>query len=157
MTARFRNRLLSAVAVVVASLTIASTASAQPVEAFTIGDLNAFVGDHVEFWGAQWWKLNTPSLGPAPPSFKGWATTVTMTGECSGTFSTEPGNSSDPPPTIPPFMEVLAVNKVTKSGAVISGTFDGIAFVQTDPGYAPDPGHPGTGQVTGFCSGGEIQ
>jgi hypothetical protein len=30
---------------------------------------------------------------------------------------------------------------------VISGNAPGVALVQTDPGYAPDPGHPGTGTV----------
>jgi len=44
---------------------------------------------------------------------------------------------------------VLVTGSVTKSGSTISGTVAGFVQVQTDDGYASDPGHPGTGTVVG--------
>src|SRR6185312_16787225 len=62
---------------------------------FVVGDENATMGAHVTFWGAQWWKLNSLSGGTAPAAFKGFANEVT--GGCGGSWTTDPGNSSDPP------------------------------------------------------------
>jgi hypothetical protein len=36
---------------------------------------------------------------------------------------------------------------VAKSGAELAGTITKIVVVMTAPGYASDPGHPGTGTV----------
>jgi hypothetical protein len=44
-------------------------------------------------------------------------------------------------------MGVLVSSSVVKSGATISGNAPAIVVVKTDPGYAPNPGHPGTGTV----------
>jgi hypothetical protein len=125
-------------------------ASASPAAAgnFVIGSGNAVVGAHVTFWGAQWWKDNSlAGEGAAPPSFKGFANTV---GEplCGTPWTTDPGNSSDPPEApLPETIDVLVTSAVTKSGRVISGNAPGVALVRTEPGYEPDPGHPGTGMV----------
>jgi hypothetical protein len=117
-------------------------------ENFVIGDGNAEVGSSVEFWGAQWWKLNTLSGGTAPAAFKGFANEVT--GGCGGSWTTDPGNSSDPPEgPLPPVIEVLVAGKVTKKGRVISGDISSIVLVATNLGYGPSPGHAGTGTVVG--------
>jgi hypothetical protein len=43
---------------------------------------------------------------------------------------------------------VIAASKITKDGSEISsGTIPMLVVVETDPGYEPDPGHPGTGTV----------
>jgi hypothetical protein len=66
---------------------------------------------------------------------------------CGDTWTTQPGNSSDPPPTVPAFMGVLVASTISKSGSTISGNTPSLIIVQTDPGYAPNPGHAGTGTV----------
>ena len=122
---------------------------------FVIGDGSNVTGGSVTYWGAQWWKDNSVSAGSAPASFKGFADTVTFNpGGCSGTFTASPGNSSSPPPAVDPVIPVLVATSVTKDGPVISGTFAGVVDVATDPGYAPDPGHAGTGTDLGSRCGG---
>jgi hypothetical protein len=60
---------------------------------FVVGDQSAgapTVGTSVQFWGAQWAKVNKLSGGPAPASFKGYADSgsVTLTkGVCSASGS----------------------------------------------------------------------
>jgi hypothetical protein len=44
-------------------------------------------------------------------------------------------------------MAVIVTSSAAKSGSVVSGDTAHIVIVKTDPGYAPDPGHPGTGTV----------
>ena len=150
-----RTALLAAV--LVSAAAVVGTAAADPPHpasaVFTIGDGNAAVGTQVTFWGAQWWKDNTVSGGTAPASFKGLAENVDLS-HC--TFDSGPGNSVDPPDSLPAG-DVLAVvaNSVTKSGPTISGTFTSVVEIQPDPGYAGDPGHDGTGTVvaTASCGG----
>ena len=153
---RISGRGLAAALATAAFLAVsAATAPADTPSLFAIGDGNSVPNASVEFWGAQWWKDNTVSGGTAPASFKGLALTITQTpGACSGTFTTDPGNSVDPPASVPSQIQVLVINSVTKSGDVISGTFSDIDLVNTDLGYGPDPGHPGTGTVVGDCLGG---
>jgi hypothetical protein len=94
--------------------------------AFAISDLESANGTHVTFWGAQWSKDNPTSSGSSVASFKGFAENPS-TPNCGATWTTDPGNSAAPPNgPLPQFMAVI---------------------VQTDPGYQPDPGHPGTGAV----------
>ncbi len=153
---------LSLVAAVAAfgSLSLAGTALAAPPGStpaqgsFVIGDQNAQLDAHVTFWGAQWWKDNALSGGDAPASFKGWADVVDPT--CAQPWTTRPGNSSFPPAATGDTIAVLVASRVDKSGPVISGDATELALVAVDPGYAADPGHPGTGTIVGFeeCSGG---
>jgi hypothetical protein len=152
---RSARGLAAAALVALSSLAFASSASAEGN--FVIGDGNAAVGAPVTFWGAQWWKLNSLSGGSAPPAFKGWANTVGGQPACGGTWTTDPGNSSDPPAApLAPVIEVIVTSSVKKSGRVISGDTTAVALVATDPGYAPNPGHAGTGTVVGFvCKAGE--
>jgi hypothetical protein len=119
--------------------------------AFVIGDASAQVTAPVTFWGAQWWKDNSLTGGDAPASFKGWADTATP--QCGQTWTTRPGNSSQPPATVQPaadaygWVPMAVASQITKSGPVITGNTAEIAWVQLDAGYGPDPGHPGTGTI----------
>jgi hypothetical protein len=118
---------------------------------FVIGDLDAVVGNHVTFWGAQWWKQNHLSRGGSPASFKGFANSPHPNPPiCGGTWDwdSRPGNSSDPPPSVPADITVIVSSLITKSGPVISGDVPMMVIVHTDPGYGPAPGHEGTGTVT---------
>jgi hypothetical protein len=115
---------------------------------FVVGDQNAASGSSVTYWGAQWWKANGLSGGTAPASFKGFAaSTSTSPPSCGGTWSTGPGNSSGPPSTVPSYMGVIVSSAIGKSGSTISGDAPSIVVVHTDSGYAPNPGHAGTGTV----------
>lgn len=58
---------------------------------------------------------------------------------CGGTWSTDTGNSTPPPPSVPKFMGVIVSSMVTQSGSIISGDIKQVIVVQTDPGYAPGP------------------
>jgi len=114
---------------------------------FVVGNLaNLSVGATVNFWGSQWSQHNPMSGGPAPNAFKGFED-GTATPACGGTWTSRPGNSSNPPSVIPQFMGVIVSSSVTKSGSVISGDVKRIVVVQTNSGYGPSPGHWGTGQV----------
>jgi len=44
-------------------------------------------------------------------------------------------------------MAVIVTSSATKSGHTISGDTPHIVVVKTNPGYAPNPGHAGTGTV----------
>jgi hypothetical protein len=109
---------------------------------FVIGDLDAVVGKQVTFWGSQWDKANHLSGGSAPSSFNGYANTVD-----GAVWTSDPANSSAPPATVPAYMAVIASSSITKSGSTIQGNIPIIVIVKTDPGYAPDGGHAGTGTV----------
>jgi hypothetical protein len=144
---------LIAAAAAVGSLSTASAALASP-GAFVIGVQNAQVSAQVTFWGAQWWQENGLSNDAAPPSFKGYADTATAT--CGEPWTTRPGNSSNPPAEIGDVISVVVSSHIDKSGPVISGDTAMVATVAVDPGYADNPGHPGTGTIIALddCSGG---
>jgi hypothetical protein len=115
--------------------------------AFVIGDGNSANGTPVTFWGANWWKLNSLSGGSAPASFKGFAE-APATPACGTGWNTDTGNSTPPPAgPLPAFMGVIVSSSATQSGSTDSGDTVHIVVVQTDPGYHPNPGHPGTGTV----------
>jgi cell division septation protein DedD len=121
---------------------------------FVIGDLDAVVGNHVTFWGAQWWKKNHLSGGTAPASFKGFANCTNPNPPvCGGTWQSDPGNSSHPPDTVPADMTVIVSSLITKSGPIESGDIPKMVTIHTDPGYGPAPGHEGTGTVTAVVCG----
>jgi hypothetical protein len=115
---------------------------------FVIGDLSAVVGRRVTFWGAQWAKSNKLSGGSAPSAFKGFAeNTSPDPAMCGGTWTSGGGDSSNPPATLPSTIRVIVASSITKSGSTISGNIPQMAVINVDPGYRPDPGHPGTGTV----------
>jgi hypothetical protein len=52
-------------------------------------------------------------------------------------------------------MAVIVTSSSGKSGPTISGNIVEIVIVKTNPGYAPNPGHAGTGTVVAVvCSNG---
>jgi hypothetical protein len=118
---------------------------------FVIGDLDAVVGHHVTFWGAQWRTKNHLSGGTAPASFKGFANCANP--PCGGTWISDPGNSSHPPNTVPADMTVIVSSLITKSGPIESGDIPMMVTIHTDSGYQPNPGHEGTGTVTAVVCG----
>lgn len=103
-------------------------------------------GADVTFWGARWSALNTLTTGPAPSAFKGFDETPGAPAP-GGTWTTRPGDSSQPPPAIPEYMAVIVSSMITKTGPAITGDITHVVIVHTDPGYASDPGHPGTGTI----------
>jgi hypothetical protein len=115
---------------------------------FVLGDLSA--SGNVAFWGSQWSKANALSGGPASASFKGFATTVSSAPPaCGSSWTTAPGNSSNPvpPASVPSYMGVVVASGSAKTGSAIAGNTVAIVIVQTNPGYSSNPGHPGTGTV----------
>lgn len=114
---------------------------------FVIGDKNAAAGALVTFWGAQWWKLNSLSGGFGPAAFKGFEDSPATTA-CGTTWTTDSGNSTPPPAgPLPEYMLVLVSSKIGNAAPAISGDTVHEVVVKTNPGYASDPGHAGTGTV----------
>ena len=115
---------------------------------FVIGDKNSAISSKVTFyWDSDWWKKNSLTGGAAPSSFKGFENKPT-TATCGTNWSTDPGNSPPPPAApLPAYFAVLVSSKITKSGPRIFGNTVHVVVVKNNPGYAPNPGHPGTGTV----------
>jgi hypothetical protein len=113
---------------------------------FVIGDnQNSAIGNSVTFWDSSWLQDN--SLSGGAHSFKGFAQNPT-TPTCGAVWSADTGNSTPPPAgPLPAFMAVIVTSSATQSGSTVSGNTVHIVIVQTNPGYAPDPGHAGTGKV----------
>jgi hypothetical protein len=114
--------------------------------AFVISDLKDVSGGSVYWWGAQWWKQDHLSSGLAPAAFKGFELSDASPW-CGQTWTTRPGNSPHPPAKVPAMMAVIVASHITKRGPVISGDIVHIIMVRTNPGYGPNPGHPGTGTI----------
>ena len=90
--------------------------------------------------------------GSGTNAFKGFENGF-GTPTCGSTWTSQPGNSSSPPPAVPTNMAVIVSSSITKNGNVFTGDIKRIVVVQTDPGYSPDPGHPGTGRVIAVLCG----
>ena len=118
---------------------------------FVVGDVTAEAAaatDTITWWSHSWWLENTLSGGPAPSAFKGYAVDFsTGTPACGGTWTTGPGNSPHPPDAVAGTIPVIVASSITKDGSTISGDIVGLGTVSTDPGYGPNPGHPGTGTI----------
>jgi M6 family metalloprotease-like protein len=113
---------------------------------FTVGDRAA--APAVTWWSNQWSALNPLSGGPAPAAFKGFADApATSPPSCGAGWTTTAGNSAAPPADVPSYMGVAVTSGVSQSGSQLTGTVTRIVVVKTDAGYAPNPGHPGTGTV----------
>ncbi|MBD8078372.1 PKD domain-containing protein [Cellulosimicrobium arenosum] len=103
-------------------------------------------GADVYFWGAQWSSHN----GGGPNAFKGYVgadAAVPGPPGCGDRWTSRPGNSSHPPATVPEYMAVVVTADPVKKGSTTSGTVEKVVVVRTDPGYAGNPGHAGTGTV----------
>ena len=115
---------------------------------FVVGDQSGAIGNAVSFWGAQWSKTNVLSGGGAPPAFKGFASSLSVSPPaCGAAWNTSPGNSSEPPATVPSYMAAIASSTIAKAGSAIAGDTGAIVIVKTDAGYKSDPGHAGNGTV----------
>ncbi len=128
--------------------------------AFALGD--ATVGGassttSVNWWGHSWSTDNLMSGGAGPAAFKGFISaanlpTNTPPGSCAGLWATSPGNSPHPVSGVPSYMGVIVTSSVSKAGSSIAGNTVKIVVVKVDPGYASDPGHPGTGTIVAtYC------
>jgi hypothetical protein len=130
--------------------------------AFVVGDAtvaSAAADAALTWWGDSWWARNSLSGGIAPDSFKGFAANVTSlpatspANVCGSIFLTRAGNSPPPTEEVPSYMGLVVAGSVTKSGSSVNGVWGRIVVVRTDAGYAPGPGHAGTGTVVAtFCS-----
>jgi hypothetical protein len=111
---------------------------------FAVADASAAVGATATFWSSDWWKANALADGPA--AFKGW---VARDGApaCGQAWTTGSGNSADPPATVPRYLAVVVTSAAARSGPDVTGDTKGIVVVETRAGYAPAPGHTGTGTV----------
>jgi hypothetical protein len=127
--------------------------------AFALGDVTAGTAGSatITWWGATWSQLNTLSGGAGPTSFKGFADAITLPTTtpppmCGSAWTTSGGNSPPPVSGIPSYMGVIVAGSVGKSGSTISGDSVHIIVIKVDPGYAPNPGHPGTGTIVAtYC------
>lgn len=81
-----------------------------------------------------------------PAAFKGFENDPARP-SCGAPWTSQPGNSSGPPSTVPRYVAVIVSARVTQSGAKVNGDTVHVAIVHTDSGYAASPGHPGTGTV----------
>lgn len=123
---------------------------------FVVGDMSAGTltagaigaGNPITFWGAQWAKANTLSGGWAPSAFKGFSDNP-VTPVCGTPWSTAPGNSAPPAAAIPTYTAMIVASSISKGGPQIAGDALHIVIVRTNPGYAPNPGHAGTGTIVG--------
>ncbi len=117
---------------------------------FVIGDISAgapTVGTQVNFWGSQLWKTNQFSgVNNAPASMKGYIDNAPSY-TCGAAWTSDPGNSSDPPSTIPVNMVVVVASSINKSGSTEYGNIEHLVVVSVAPGYGPAPGHDGYGKI----------
>jgi hypothetical protein len=121
---------------------------------FVVGDLEAAPLASLTWWGSQWAQINLMSGGPAPASMKGFAGFEDMPLPsplpplpklCGMTWTTDTGNATPPPPSVPSDMFVIVSSHIMQNGSIISGDIKQLIVVHNNPGYQPDPGHPGTG------------
>jgi hypothetical protein len=117
---------------------------------FVVGDVSAGAptnGRQVNFWGSQTWKTNQFSgVNNAPASMKGYIDNAPNYA-CGATWTSNPGNSSNPPSTVPVNMVVVVASAITQSGSTESGTIKHLVVVSVSPGYGPNPGHDGNGTI----------
>ncbi len=93
---------------------------------FVVGDRSATGA--VTFWSSAWWLLNTLSGGPAPASFKGFATPAP-----GGGWIASPGLRFDrSPASVPEWMAVLVASRIEKDGSSITVTASRMVVVHVD-------------------------
>src|SRR5207245_10838716 len=95
---------------------------------FVVGDLtlpptNTSLSAY--FWGSQWDQMNPMSgSSPSPSAMKGFAgfqnNLLGIPPVCGGSWTTDPGNSTPPPATVPPVMAVIVSSNITQNGSTIS-------------------------------------
>jgi MBG domain-containing protein len=134
-----------------------ATAALQGGGIFAVGNMDAGVGNNVNWWGSQWSKQNHLTGGSAPDAFKGYIDDISSyPPQCGTTWTTRPGNSSKPPSSVPQYMTVVVSSDVSKSGPTISGDVQSVVVVKTNAGYDSNPGHWGTGAVVAKLCGSKL-
>lgn len=116
--------------------------------AFVVSDNDTLTaGSPVTFWGSQWANANgLQSSGLA--GFKGFAYELTPSTTCGSTWVASPGNSETPPAApLGEAIPVIVTGPITRTNTGYEGTIEHILVVSTNPGYAPNPGHAGAGDV----------
>jgi hypothetical protein len=133
-----------------------TTASLPSTGDFIVGNLTADgtatgspkTGTTVDFWGSQYWKNNAFSgVINAPASMKGYIDSAPQLTCPTPNWTSDPGNSSHPPSTVPVNMVVIVGSTITQSGSTELGDVKHLVIVHTVPGYGPAPGHDGWGQI----------
>lgn len=102
---------------------------------FVVGDRSATGA--VTFWSPSWWLRNVLSGGPAPASFKGFAS------EVPGGWMASPGFDHSPA-SVPEWMAVLVASRIVKEGSLITLAASRMVVVHV---VAYDPGLVGEGTV----------
>ena len=87
-----------------------------------------------------------PSRGPVPRSASGYIDNAPSY-TCGAAWTSDPGNSSNPPSTIPVNMVVVVASSITQSGSTKSGNIEHLVIVSRAAGYGPAPGHDGYGNI----------
>ncbi|MGN6359344.1 MAG: MBG domain-containing protein, partial [Thermomicrobiales bacterium] len=102
------------------------------------------LGQTYQFWDSQWAQQVSGGDYTATNSFKGYANEVSADGK---TWTSDPGNSSGPPATVPRYLGVIVATQVTKDGSLISGNIAELVVLRVDApqNYQPSPGHTGSG------------
>jgi hypothetical protein len=133
-----------------ASGTVTTAAPPSGGGGFVVGDVSAgapTTGTTVNFWGSQLWKRNVFSgVDNSPASMKGYISSAPNY-TCGAAWTSNPGNSSNPPSTIPVNMVVVVASAINQSGSTESGNIKHLVVVHVSPGYGPSPGHDGYGQI----------
>jgi hypothetical protein len=109
----------------------------------------AVIGTTVDFWGSQYWKNNSFSgVINAPASMKGYIDSAPKLTCPTPNWTSDPGNSSHPPATVPVNMVIIVGSTITQSGSTELGDVKHLVIVKTQQaGYGPAPGHDGWGQI----------
>ena len=123
---------------------------------FVVGDVSAGkltpgaigAGNAITFWGAQWPTIDKLSGGSPPSAFKGFSDNP-VTPTCGIPWSAAPGNSSPPALGVPTYTAMIVASSISMGGPLSTGDTLHIVIVRTDPGYAPNSGHAGTGVIVG--------
>jgi hypothetical protein len=133
-----------------ASGTVTTAAPPSGGGGFVVGDVSAgapTTGTTVNFWGSQLWKKNVFSgVDNAPASMKGYIDNAPSY-SCGAAWTSDPGNSSNPPSTIPVNMVVVVSSTITQSGSTEQGDIKHLVVVSVQPGYSGNPGHDGWGKI----------
>jgi hypothetical protein len=133
-----------------------TTASLPSTGDFVVGNLtadgtatgNPINGTTVDFWGSQYWKNNAFSgVINAPASMKGYIDSAPQLVCPTPNWTSDPGNSSHPPATVPVNMVVIVGSTINQSGSTEYGDIKHLVVVHVSAGYGPAPGHDGWGQI----------
>jgi hypothetical protein len=133
-----------------------TTASLPGTGDFVVGNItadgtatgNPIINTTVDFWGSQYWKNNAFSgVVNAPASMKGYIDNAPQLTCPTPNWTSDPGNSSHPPSTIPVNMVVIVGSTINQSGSIEYGDVKHLVVVHVNPGYGPAPGHDGWGQI----------